>query len=296
MYNSYTPPDNSVVNIGLLHTQLDPANKNYVPCSLNDLLSKKDIHYWALGHIHQMRILSSENPVVVYPGIPQGRDFGEEEIGGCLLVEFDYNEKPRIFFIPTSSLIWRKIDVFIDSDMQNRPENLEDLKNLLINRGEQVLSEEMIYPEFNIPSSFKYDFFAGYIVRWIIAGRGEIHEELAEDEEAADYLISEVNKQFYSRQPFIYTDSIAIRTTKNIPSLAQLSQQSTVAREIEGIINNPGFKDMVEKEFGNIWETKYDHENINEERFQLDDETYKRIINKAVDLIIEQMIAKEEGR
>ncbi len=294
MYSSYTSPDASVVNIGLLHTQLDPANKNYVPCSLNELLSKKDIHYWALGHIHQCSILNSKNPVVAYPGIPQGRDFGEEKTGGCLLVEFDFDDEPHVSFIPTSSLIWYRIPVDINSDPINPPENLGDLKNLMISEGEKFLSGEIELPEkLDVPSDFSYDFFDGYIVQWILSGRGEIHQELTEDEEAADYLASELKKHFIDRRPFIWTDSVVIRTGKSLPTLSQLKKESSIGREIDEIINNPDFKDRVEKEFGQIWEMKSDHENINEEKFQLNDETYERIIKQAVDLIIEKMLEKE---
>lgn len=296
MYNSYTPPDGSVVNIGLLHTQLDLANKNYVPCSLDNLMSKQGIDYWALGHIHKWQIINRQNPVVAYPGIPQGRDFGEEGVGGCFLVEFDTNKRVSLSFIPTSSLIWSNVELVIDSDPENIPENIEELKNRLIISGEKLLSDRIKMPEIDVPADYIFDdHFDGYIVRWVITGRGEIHRKITEDEEVKEYLIAELNKYFGSYRPFIYTDSIAIRTRSNIPKLAQLIKEPGIAKEINEIIQDPEFKDSVQGEFGNIWEVKSDHEDINEEKFQLDDMTYERIIQEATDLIIEHMLAKEEG-
>src|SRR5690606_8117880 len=57
MHLDYQVPDDGIWNIGLLHTQLEPQNSNYVPCSLSEL-NDKNIHYWALGHIHKLQILS----------------------------------------------------------------------------------------------------------------------------------------------------------------------------------------------------------------------------------------------
>jgi len=296
MYSSYNPPDTGVVNIAMLHTQLDPSSRNYVPCSLGDLQSKKDIHYWALGHIHQCRVMNTKEPIVAYPGIPQGRDFGEEGIGGCLLVEFDRHDKPKINFVPTSSLIWSRISVDINADPLNPPQNLEDLKNLMINEGEKLLGQDMMMPaELEVPPGHEYDFFRGYIVQWVLSGRGEIHQMLTQDEEASDILASELRNHFKDYKPFIWTDFVVIRTGSDLPTLAQFKKESSIGREIGEIINDQDFKEAVHKELGDIWEIRSNHENINENKFQLDDETYEQIIQQAVDLIIEQMLQRGEG-
>lgn len=296
MYSSYTPPDAGVLNIGLLHTQLDPANRAYVPCSLKDLLSKKDIDYWALGHIHKCKILNSKNPVVAYPGIPQGRDFGEEKVGGCLLVDFHSNDKIEISFIPTSPLIWYRIEVDITTDPMNIPGNLEDIKNLMIKAGEKVLSKGIEIPEeLAIPADCSLDFIEGYIVQWILCGRGEIHQLLIEDDDVADMLASELRSHFKDQRPFIWTDSVVIRTENNLPTLSQFKNVSSIGKEIEDILNSANFREMVQKEFGDIWEMRSDHENINESKFQMDDESYKQIIDRAVNLIIEKTLEKGEG-
>ena len=49
-----------------LHTQLDPGNPNYCPCSVEDLLSQEHIHYWALGHIHQPRIVRLDSQLLPF--------------------------------------------------------------------------------------------------------------------------------------------------------------------------------------------------------------------------------------
>lgn len=67
------------VNIGMLHTSLAGAagHDPYAPCSVADLAATQ-FDYWALGHVHG-RMVHSEAPWIVMPGMPQGR--GVDELG-----------------------------------------------------------------------------------------------------------------------------------------------------------------------------------------------------------------------
>lgn len=78
LLNRYPAPVPGMVNVGLLHTSLTGAEGHdvYAPCSLADLRGH-GFDYWALGHVHK-RALHAEKPWVVMPGIPQGRDIGED--------------------------------------------------------------------------------------------------------------------------------------------------------------------------------------------------------------------------
>lgn len=300
MYSSFTPPDSGVVNIGLLHTQLDPYNNNYVPCSMDDLMAKGDIHYWALGHIHQCRILNSGRPCIAYPGCPQGKDFGEQGVGGCLLVEAGTETMPVIRFIPTSPLVWRKVQVPIDSDPDNLPQNLDDIKNLLIDQAEKILTEDIQLPEnLDTPPDFSFDFFEGYIVQFILTGRGEIHDRLVQDDEVDEILMRELQDCFKDRKPFLWTDSVVLRTGKPLPGLVEFKKESGVAAELEKIVEmcfkDREFKKNLQKELGEIWETRVDHEKINEYKFQLDDETYNVLIDQAVKLVIEKLMERRDN-
>ncbi|NLT72241.1 MAG: DNA repair exonuclease [Verrucomicrobiaceae bacterium] len=76
-------------NLGLLHTSLagGEGHDTYAPCSVADLLGK-GYDYWALGHIHQPRVVH-EDPWIVYPGNLQGRHIRECGPRGCRLVTVD---------------------------------------------------------------------------------------------------------------------------------------------------------------------------------------------------------------
>ena len=73
-------------NIGVLHTSLsgDEDHAPYAPCSEADLVAK-GYDYWALGHIHQPRVVR-ERPPIVYPGNVQGRSVRETGPRGAVLV------------------------------------------------------------------------------------------------------------------------------------------------------------------------------------------------------------------
>jgi exonuclease SbcD len=74
---SFQPPVADAINIGMLHTSLagTPGHDPYAPTSVAEL-ARHGFDYWALGHVH-MRQIHSESPLIVMPGMPQGRDINE---------------------------------------------------------------------------------------------------------------------------------------------------------------------------------------------------------------------------
>ncbi|MBP1860876.1 metallophosphoesterase family protein [Rhizobium herbae] len=77
LLSSFQAPVIDAVNIGMLHTSLAgaPGHDPYAPCSVAEL-SRHGFDYWALGHVH-LRQVHSEMPLIVMPGMPQGRDINE---------------------------------------------------------------------------------------------------------------------------------------------------------------------------------------------------------------------------
>ena len=67
------------ISIAVLHGTIGTSeqHENYAPFSTGDI-NNKGFDYWALGHIHKRNIVQIEHPTIVYPGNPQGRDFGEK--------------------------------------------------------------------------------------------------------------------------------------------------------------------------------------------------------------------------
>ncbi len=75
-----------VLNIGVLHTALSgrPPHAPYAPCSVAELAAK-GYQYWALGHVHDFEVVSTD-PYIVYPGNLQGRTIREAGGKGAVLV------------------------------------------------------------------------------------------------------------------------------------------------------------------------------------------------------------------
>ncbi|MEM6931467.1 MAG: DNA repair exonuclease, partial [Myxococcota bacterium] len=84
----YPPPSGPGLHVAVLHTELvwGEGTNPYSPCRLDDLV-RTGFHYWALGHVHDPRVLHHRDPVVVYPGNLQGRHFLECGPRGAMLVE-----------------------------------------------------------------------------------------------------------------------------------------------------------------------------------------------------------------
>ena len=95
-------------HIGLLHGHFEGASDHgkYAPFRLSELLDK-GYDYWALGHIHKSTLLS-EQPPVLYPGNPQGRNRKEQGDKGAYIVSLTENGS-EISFFETAEVIWEEI-------------------------------------------------------------------------------------------------------------------------------------------------------------------------------------------
>ncbi len=98
-------------NIGLLHTSLegDAQHDPYAPCTCDDLRARQ-YQYWALGHIHQRRVIV-DDPFVGYCGNVQGRHIRESGPKGCWLVTVDDRQRVTTDFQPLDVVRWEVCDV-----------------------------------------------------------------------------------------------------------------------------------------------------------------------------------------
>jgi DNA repair protein SbcD/Mre11 len=105
-------------SIGVLHGSegsIHSPHETYAPFTIDELL-EKNYHYWALGHIHQRRILHEE-PFIVYPGNIQGRHRKETGSKGCYEVVLG-GHHTELSFIPSHDLIWETCNVSLQGIMR----------------------------------------------------------------------------------------------------------------------------------------------------------------------------------
>lgn len=76
----------------------------------------------------------------------------------------------------------------------------------------------------------------------MITGRGELHNLWAgQEEEAAAELTAALRRRLEGRAPFLWSDSVVIRTARPLPRLEELLEKNPVFRELAEVAAH--FKD-----------------------------------------------------
>lgn len=279
--------DNDVFNIAMLHTALVEDNKNYIPCNLDQLKKVPNIDYWALGHIHIPAILSEIKPIVAFPGIPQGRDMGEQGEGGVFLVTACKKEIVQMEFLPISTLVYKRLEIIINDE--NKVEDFSDLQAVVL---EKV--RDLTYKLNDISKRAELDEFKGYIVQLIIKGRTDMHGKISHmKEEDFKEFIENINEELNSEIYFLWIDSIIFRTTPLMQEFESLKMQNSIFQDLEEIITlyNEDYelKSQLVKNWGAIWKKQIYTENIDEDKFDIGEEVFQDIVLQAKELLIEKL-------
>lgn len=170
--------DQKYFRIGMLHGNVggNAEHDNYAPCSVAQL-KEIAIDYWALGHVHQAKVLS-EAPAIVYPGTPQGLSPRETGAHGCYLVTAQAH-RCVMEFIGTDSLRWMDLEYDI-SGVAGEEELFRDLANSLSEKNEKAK--------------------CALIARIVLTGRGELHHTLQKTQaliEIQDYLNQQMTEDIF---------------------------------------------------------------------------------------------------
>ncbi len=111
----YPPKKQEYFNIGLLHTSLNgrEGHEPYAPCTAVELTSK-GYDYWALGHVHQREIVTTD-PWIVFPGNIQGRHVRETGPKGVTLVTVIDNTVTEVRHQTLDVVRWGVCDIDMTS-------------------------------------------------------------------------------------------------------------------------------------------------------------------------------------
>ncbi|MDR2502891.1 MAG: DNA repair exonuclease [Deltaproteobacteria bacterium] len=110
-------PDHALFSIGVLHCAVNGrhgSHARYAPCNLGDFQGAGAPRYWALGHVHTPAILA-DDPLVIYPGSPQGLHINESGAHGCYVVRVDASGRAEAEFVPLAPVRWERLDVDLDA-------------------------------------------------------------------------------------------------------------------------------------------------------------------------------------
>lgn len=171
--------------IGILHTGLD-IDVTRSPVNPKHLL-KKDVDYWACGHVHQPRILpSKEDPRIVYSGCPQGRDMKEEGEHGVFKVTLTTDAPAEVEFIPTAKVAWQHVILDV-SECATISEVQEKIVSAEFAQNAETRCQCMIF-------------------RITLAGRSSLHEELTAQ------VLEDMRAILNDGYPFFYVDALLDKT------------------------------------------------------------------------------------
>ncbi len=294
IHAKYGKPGPGAWNIALLHTQLEAAPSNYIPATLSELKERTDIHYWALGHIHKRKTLHDRPPFIAYPGIPQGRHFGEQGRGGCLLVELAGENPAPPVFIPTAPIIYKRVEIRIDEGSGSVPTTIDDLAEKIAREGEKMLAgaDDGNYP------------LEGFVVEWLIRGRSEIYKQIEDsdsEEEAQESILNNLRRKFEGRRPFLWTNALALQLQSPL-DLAALLKGSRAMAEIDSVIDQclteAGIKAELIGKLGEIWKGHGDAESYEERddlRFHPDEELLTGFLAGAREMIMARLAEGRDG-
>ncbi len=282
MCTFYTTPDQSVYNIGLLHTQLDPNDSNYVPVSTNDLMENEHIDYWALGHIHENRVINDHIPYIIYPGIPQGRDMGETGVGGYYFVNLE-PENTYYKFEKTADYIFDRIEINLS---ELNKDNLSELIYFLkdeIDEYYNSLDKEVM----------------GYILRIVLKGKTKLYKLFQEqEEESLNDIIKKLRSHYSGRMPSIFVNDIINRTSKKIQDLDNIIAKDPFIKELISFMSNLKENDEKVKEIknamGDIWNPEVDLEKQDPKEFQITDQLFEELFDEAKNEIIKEIIERRD--
>jgi DNA repair exonuclease SbcCD nuclease subunit len=296
-HTDYDPVAPELPTIGLLHTGLNPNGSRYVPCDTAALADRSDIDYWALGHIHQPQI-HNRDPVVAYPGIPQGRHINESGARGAYLVDLDADGTADLTFVPTNQITWGKQRVSIEGDGQNgeAPNTIPEIRA----RIEDQLRASEPTPE---PDGLDVQLYegewepSGVMCRLVLTGRGQAHEKLTGDDEAINVLRDELRETYADRSPFVWVDEIRERTRPPLPPLEEIRDGDPVFDQFEDTVaqlqsDEEIREKLVDDVMGSVCQWDGETEDEQPARLEITDADLDRMIDRAADLVLDELRAR----
>ena len=227
-------------SIGLLHANVgsDTGHESYAPCTVDDL-RQAGVDYWALGHVHTRRILNERNPVVAYPGNPQGRHPNELGARGVYLVEVDDDGNANVEFRAVDLIRWERVSVDISP-----LESEQSLLDALHGKMEDVLDSAD---------------GRSVVARVSITGRGELSRSLRRPNALRDWQ-EEINSSWVQRSPFVWCERIEDETLAPFDRSARVAGAGFLAEVLKTSDRSRGDAELMERLLADLPDL-YEHGN-----------------------------------
>ena len=198
----------ALFHIGMLHCNVgtNTGHEPYAPCTLQDLVIR-NFDYWALGHVHNKRVVHEGNPLVIYPGNPQGLHPKETDSRGCFLVNVNKNGEPTAEFIEVDSVRWFVTKLSIES-LRTEQELISKIGNCVGNIREKAEGR---------PS----------LCRIILTGRGTLHSSIAR-KGVLDDILQGLRENEEGENQFVWVESFVNNTNPEIDRESLLERKDFI--------------------------------------------------------------------
>jgi DNA repair exonuclease SbcCD nuclease subunit len=219
-----------VFQIGLLHCNLGTGtgHQPYAPCSLQDL-SRAELDYWALGHVHSGGICSRD-PHVVYPGNTQGLSILEQGPRGCYLLDVDPGLGLEAAFRPLDAVRWAEVQV-----------NIQDLRSL------DSLEEAIIS---SIQSAQQQAGTRELLCRVSLSGSSSLHSLLRREDSQED-LLQRLREYFQDMEPLVWIKDLRLQTSPELDLESRRRQGDFLAEvldQAQGLLAREDCPDYLQQE------------------------------------------------
>lgn len=158
------------LHIGIYHGDTaSNGSQSYAPFSFSDMKTK-GYDYWALGHIHQPQVVSAD-PLIVYPGTPQGHTKKERTVQGVAIVSVEPGHA-TVRFEPVAQTIWQ-VEQYSLSKANSLQEALSTLTDLLFkgfsSQEQLVLKEIQLRDVEQLGEEFRISYENGELLQYLQA-------------------------------------------------------------------------------------------------------------------------------
>ncbi len=259
-------------SIALLHGTIGSAgpHENYVPFRLEDVKSK-GFDYWALGHIHKHHVVHAAHPAIVYPGNPQGRDFGETGPRGCYRVTLSEKQAPDVEFVPTQFIRFEEGDVDLSG-----LDSIGELSGRIHSAVEKIACS---------------GYNASCILRLTLKGRTSLHGSLHRPGEISN-LLSILNEGQLQYDRFTLFDQLVLQTLPDV-NLDELKEANDFTAEILKSFDRMELDQGQLTELFSILEQEFGSQPAKRELDDLTEEEKKEILENARWQLLDQLIKEK---
>ncbi len=270
----FEAPDSQAFHIAALHCNVGNSGyEDYVPCLLDELVGK-GFHYWALGHVHENRVLHTA-PHVVYPGCMQGRSIRETGPRGCYVVRADSDapQNTGLEFVELDAVRWQLVEVGAEG---------LDMLDALLDRAAEA-----------IESALETCGGRSLVCRLHVTGRTPLFRDLSDPNVQQDMLEKLRQDLPDHSEPCVWVESIRVNCLPEA-DLERCREAQDLLGEALRIAAEAGGNDQLRQQFREALQPLFEHRRARKILEPPDDQDFGLLLEDAA-LLCYDLLTEEGG-